>query len=393
MSLPLHPLAGGSLMNWLKLLQANKGIDNQYLLKGILISVVNIAGVPNRILEKVIFDRQIEKVSVKSPIFIVGHWRSGTTYLHNLMTQDDNLGYVSSLQTWTPELFLGSKPIVQYILKAFLPESRPMDNIKLSGELPQEEEYALGNVSPYSFYHGWYFPKNMRRYFRQFILFETSKEIQQDWREAYLRILQKATFEMNGKRLILKNPANTARIKTLLRMFPEAKFIHIYRNPYSVFLSTKNLYRKLLPVLELQEIDEPEIEDNILWFYRETMSKFFTEKQLIPAANLIEIKYEDFVSNPSDILEKIYEKFDLTEFSGKKAKFARYIAAQSKYKSNRYYLSQEDRDKVTKHWSFAIEKWQYSVPQSQAIIPLRQNLLVESINQINTTTKYKRKKN
>ena len=364
MTPPLHPLAGGSLINWLKLLQANKGIDNQYLLKGILISIGNIAGVPNRILEKVIFDRQIEKVSVKSPIFIVGHWRSGTTYLHNLITQDDNLGYVSSLQTWTPEMFLGSRPIIQYILNGFLPENRPMDNIKLSSELPQEEEYALGNVSPYSFYHGWYFPKNMRKYFRQFVLFESSKEIQQDWREAYWRILQKATFKMNGKRLILKNPANTARIKTLLRMFPEAKFIHIYRNPYSVFLSTKNLYRQLLPILGLQEIDEQEIEENILWFYQETMTKFFAEKQLIPAANLIEIKYEDFVANTSELLEKIYKKLNLTEFSWQKAKFARYIDTQSKYKNNQYYLSSEDRGKVAKHWGFAINEWQYSVPQS-----------------------------
>ncbi len=183
MTLTLHPLAGGSFINWLKLLQANKGIEHQYLFKGILISLASISGIPNRILEKLIFDRQIEKISVESPIFIVGHWRSGTTYLHNLITQDENLGYVSSLQAWTPELFLGSKPIVKYILKRFLPENRPMDNIKLSGELPQEEEYALGNVSPYCFYHGWYFPKNMRRYFNQFILFESSTQIQQEWCE------------------------------------------------------------------------------------------------------------------------------------------------------------------------------------------------------------------
>ncbi len=364
MTLTLHPLAGGSFINWLKLLQANKGIEHQYLFKGILISLASISGIPNRILEKLIFDRQIEKISVESPIFIVGHWRSGTTYLHNLITQDENLGYVSSLQAWTPELFLGSKPIVKYILKRFLPENRPMDNIKLSGELPQEEEYALGNVSPYCFYHGWYFPKNMRRYFNQFILFESSTQIQQEWCEAYLRILKKATFEMNGKRLILKNPANTARIKIILRMFPEAKFIHIYRNPYLVFISTKNLYRQLLSILSLQKIDDREIEENILWFYRQTMSKFFREKQLIPQENLIEIKYEDFIANPSNTLENIYKKFHLTEFSEQKTNFVRYIATQSKYQNNQYYLSQEDIDKVAKHWSFALDQWQYSIPET-----------------------------
>ena len=365
MSIPLHPLAGGSFTNWLELLRANKGIDNRYLLKGFLISLASIAGVPNRILEKAIFDRQIEKLTVFSPIFIIGHWRSGTTYLHNLITQDDDLGYVSSLQTWTPELFLGSEPIIQYILKRFLPEIRPMDNVELSAELPQEEEYALGNVGSHCFYHGWYFPKNMKQYFRQLVLFDNSSpKIQTEWQAAYLRILKKATYKMDGKRLVLKNPANTARIKTLLKMFPEAQFIHIYRNPYAVFASTKNLYRKLLPSLELQKISDREIEDNIILFYRETMFKFFEDKNLIPQSNLVEIKYEDLVGNSINVLEHIYQQLNLSRFEWKKAKFSRYAEARSRYQRNQYYLSQEDKNKVAQNWGFAIDRWQYSVPNS-----------------------------
>ena len=369
MSIPLHPLAGGSFANWLELLRANKGIDDQYFFKGFLISLASISGIPNRFLEKAIFDRQIEKLTVSSPIFIIGHWRSGTTYLHNLITQDDDLGYVSSLQTWTPELFLSSESIVRYILKRFLPEIRPMDNVKLSAELPQEEEYALGNVGHYCFYHGWYFPKNMKQYFKQYVLFNNlSPQVEREWQAAYLRILKKATYKMNGKRLILKNPANTARIKTLLKMFPEAKFIHIYRNPYTVFASTRNLYRQLLPDLRLQQISDREIEDNIILFYREIMSKFFEDKQLIPQANLIEIKYEDFVNNSIDILEQIYRQLNLSSFNWKKAKFTRYVKACSEYQSNQYFLSQEDKEKVAKNWSFAIDKWQYNVPNYRSML-------------------------
>ena len=365
MTITLHPLAGGSFTNWLELLRANQGIDNQYLTKAILISLASIVGVPNRILEKIIFDRQIEKISVEPPIFIVGHWRSGTTYLHNLITQDNDWGYVSSLQTWSPELFLGSEPILQYILKKFLPEIRPMDNVELSAELPQEEEYALGNVGLHCFYHGWYFPKNMKQYFRQFVLFNNlSPQIQTQWQATYLRILQKATYKMDGKQLILKNPANTARIKTLLEMFPEAQFIHIYRNPYAVFASTRNLYCKLLPSLGLQKVSDREIENNIILFYREIMTKFFEDKNLIPQANLIEIKYEDLAVNSIDVLEQIYRQLNISGFDRKKARFARYVKARSRYQSNQYFLSQEDKDRVAKNWGFTIDKWQYSVPNS-----------------------------
>ena len=361
MLIPLHPLAGGSFANWLELLRANQGIDNRYLIKGFLISLASISGIPNRFLEKAIFDRQIEKLTVRSPVFIIGHWRSGTTYLHNLITQDDNLGYVSSLQTWTPELFLGSESIIQYILKRFLPEIRPMDNVELSAELPQEEEYALGNVGLYCFYHGWYFPKKMKQYFRQFVLFnDLSSQIETEWQTAYLRILKKATYKMNGKRLILKNPANTARIKTLLKMFPDAQFIHIYRNPYAVFASTKNLYRKLLPSLELQEVSDREIEENILLIYREMMLKFFEDKQLIPQGNLVEIAYEDLIAKPLDIIEKIYQQLELNNFDDNRAEFEIYINTKSKYQSNQYQLTNEDKSKVVENWNFALKEWHYS---------------------------------
>ena len=360
MTLPLHPLAGSSFINWLKLLQANKRIDRQYLLKAILISIGSAAGIPNRFYEKAICDRKINELAIKSPIFIVGHWRSGTTYLHNLITQDSNLGYVSSLQAWCPELFLGSQPIIQFILKNFLPENRPMDNIKLSGELPQEEEYALGNVSLCCFYHGWYFPQQMLDYFQQLLSFEnSSEEIQQEWQNAYLRVLKKATLKMDGKRLVIKNPANTARIRTLLKMFPDAKFIHIYRNPYVVFLSTKHLYRQLLPILSLQKISDREIEKNILLIYRKMMLKFFKDKSLIPQANLFEINYEDFIANPSDTLATIYQKFNLTGFENNEKYFNRYIVTQKSYQSNQYQLTEEDKNKVLKHWNFALKEWNY----------------------------------
>ena len=360
MTLPLHPLAGGSFINWLKLLQTNKRIDRQYLLKGILISISSAASIPNRLYEKAIYDRKINKLAIKSPIFIVGHWRSGTTYLHNLITQDDSWGYVSSLQTWCPEFFLESQPIIQFILKNFLPKNRPMDNIKLSGELPQEEEYALGNVSLYCFYHGWYFPQQMLDYFQQLLFFEdSSEEIQQEWQNAYLRILKKATLNMNGKRLIIKNPANTARVRTLLKMFPNAKFIHIYRNPYVVFLSTRHLYRQLLPILGLQEISDRDIEKNILFIYRKMMLKFFEDKPLIPQANLLEINYEDFVANPGNTLATIYQKFNLTNFESKKKDFNRYIIARKSYQTNQYQLTKEDKNKVLENWNFTLKEWNY----------------------------------
>ena len=59
----------------------------------------------------------------------------------------------------------------------------------------------------------------------------------------YNYMLKKVTFMKGGKQLLLKSPDNTARIAFLKRAYPKAKFINIYRNPYTVVRSALNMFR------------------------------------------------------------------------------------------------------------------------------------------------------
>lgn len=363
----LQSIAGLSFLNWVKLLLNNGGVDYKYINVAIITSFSSFLFIPVRLYEKAVFGRKIEELKIKyPPIFILGHWRSGTTYLHNIMTQDENLGYVSIAQVSNPEIFLtvANKKIWKNLVNALMPEKRPMDNLRLSSDLPQEEEFAIGNISPYSFYNGFLFPKNIRKYFRKYVLFDgVPQEIKDKWAKVYLNILKKASFRFNGKRLVLKNPPNTGRIELLLKIFPDAKFIHIYRNPYVVYSSTKHLYKKLLPELTFQNINEEEIEAIIIEFYQQLMQKFFSEKHLIPPENFIEIKYEDFVGNELTELKRIYEQLNLPGFQEAEESFKKYIESQKNYKKNKYLLDEKTVDKVYSAWKFTIEKWQYSPPK------------------------------
>ena len=47
------------------------------------------------------------------------------------------------------------------------------------------------------------------------------------------------------KRIVLKSPLHTSRVRTLLSMFPNAKFVHIVRDPYVIFPSTVSLWKRL----------------------------------------------------------------------------------------------------------------------------------------------------
>ncbi|MGL6344083.1 MAG: sulfotransferase family protein, partial [Waterburya sp.] len=86
MKLKQQPLAGSSFVNWIKLLFVNGGIDNKYITRGIYITLITFCGIPFIIMEKAKIRTQIEKTRLEEcPVFIIGYWRSGTTYLHNLM--------------------------------------------------------------------------------------------------------------------------------------------------------------------------------------------------------------------------------------------------------------------------------------------------------------------
>ena len=363
-----HPLSYGSFRNLIRILISYGGVDRQYLFRTIFIVLICFGGIPFRMIERILFGKKIEKLQIEyPPIFIIGHWRSGTTYLHNLMTQDPNFGYVSTQQAWSPEAFLlMSQPWIKNLLGKIVPNQRPMDKVKISISSPAEEEWAIGNMY-YSPYHLIHFPRGAKEYFSK-EYFSNLDEIKQKnildtWKKIYLRTCKKATYAFNGKRLILKNPSNTGRIKKLLEMFPEAKFIHIYRNPYRVYASRKHSSKAFSLQMRLQNQSETQSEKNILEAYQKVMQLLFDNQALIPEENFYEIKYEDFVGNELAELEKIYQQFNLPEFDKAKTHFQEYLDSQANYKTNKYSLDDETIAKIYDAWKFTIDKWQYSPPQ------------------------------
>jgi hypothetical protein len=147
-------------------------------------------------------------------------------------------------------------------------------------------------------------------------------------------------------------------------MFPNAKFIHIYRNPYVVFASTKRFYQKTVDAFKLQRISDEEIEGDILWIYKNMMETYFKERELIPKENLIEVKFEDLETQPLVELERIYKDLRIEGFNKAVPLFCSYLDSQHGYKKNFYKFSRKMIEKVKSYWRFAIDKWKYDLPES-----------------------------
>ena len=359
----IGPSIGTSVRNWMKLILTNGSIALKYYPRIFLINLVSTISIPFRLYEHWKFDDRINATKISSPpIFIIGHWRSGTTHLHNLMCQDTQFGFITMLQAAFPRSFMSSN-LFRYFVKTFLPKTRPMDNMKMGVNKPQEEEMALGNLFPYSFYNGFYFPEKTMEYFYKYIRFKNvSSKVKEHWKKVYYYMVKKTTLNMGGKRLVLKNPANTARIRFLLELFPKAKFVHIYRNPYVVYASMRNFYRKTIEGFMLHKVKEKEIENNILSLYKQLMISYFKEKRLIPDGNLIELKFENFEIDTFNQLNRIYSGLEINGFERAKLKFSSYINSLKNYKKNTYLISQNAIDKIKQHWSYTIKKWDYDIP-------------------------------
>lgn len=363
-----HALFGTSISNWIRLLIENGGIDLDFLPRALFITFFTLVTLPSRILSKLLYGSRIAKTRIKNPpIFIIGHWRSGTTFLHELISQDPLLSHVSLWHTMVPYSFLVLENF-KTLMASFLPATRPMDMIKVDIDGPYEEEAGLAVLGRWSFFHCIYFPRNAKRLYNQSVLFEglNAREVKR-WKRNYLWFLKEVTYSNKGQKLVLKNPANTARIDTLLEIFPEACFIHIYRNPYTVYFSTKHMRTRVLGQFALQRTTTEELDSLVIDNYIRMMKSFFKQKDQISKERLVEIRYEDLVEDPMGQVQKIYTELGLPGLEAAKFAMKKYLDEQAGYVTNVYTFDEAAIHRIEKNWGFVIKRWGYKPPELESI--------------------------
>lgn len=316
----LHPLAATRLRRLTSLLIEHGGISRRYAHQLAIIYAGGILRLPGCVVEHVRVARRIQaKRFSPPPIFIIGHWRSGTTFLHNLLSRDPQFCFPTVVDALRPYEFLPGPLdfITRMMVLRSLPATRPMDDIPLNPDLPQEDELALATMGAPSFFHCFYFPKTMSQTFATDVLFRGAPPARLErWRHDLRYYLAKLSIHHNNRRLLLKNPAHSARLADLLRMFPDAAFIHIHRDPQDVLPSTRKLYRTVLPLLALQDYDLAAVERHIAWSYPALMDALFAGLAGLPSGRYVEITYDDLVRDPLATVEGIYKALDLQGFGG-----------------------------------------------------------------------------
>jgi hypothetical protein len=300
------------------------------------------------------------------PVFIIGHWRSGTTNLHNHLLQDEQFGCVAFMHCLAPGGFLSVGNLMRRFLAKRLPETRPMDAVPAGLDEPMSEDFALGSITDLTHYHSYYFPQQADAIFRRTILFEgvTEREIER-WGRQYVQFLRKIAYASGGRQLLLKNPAHTGRIPHLLKLFPTAKFIHVIRNPFPVYASTCKLLDKFLDLFSLQDYNLDTVSEHVLDRYRLIMQRYLRDRDLIPEGQLLEIRHEDMVADPMAVLERIYGELQIPGFDQAQPRMQRYVESLRDYQTNRYSFPPETTARIVDACDFAFKTWGYGIPVTE----------------------------
>jgi hypothetical protein len=307
------------------------------------------------------YGSKLKEMAVPPPLFLLGHWRHGTTHLHNLLTVDERFAFVNTYQVLFPHSFLTTEDLTARLLSYFMPKRRAMDNVQWSLQSPQEDELALAIASCQSSCLGGVFPQQQAYYDRYLTFRGVSEAEVARWKEEFLWLLKKLAWKY-GRPLVLKSPPHTARIRLLLEMFPRAKFVHIQRNPYAVFPSSKWTFQVNHELHRLQRPRKDDLDEWVLRQYREMYEAYFEQRELIPKDSLVEMRFEELEEDPLGQLRRVYDVLGLPDFGHAEPAIRRYLDSIAGYKKNKFKeLPPSLRNRIAHEWRRCFEEWDYPI--------------------------------
>ena len=297
-----------------------------------------------------------------APIFIVGHWRSGTTHLANLLSRSGAFAILSPIEVGLPSEALGLARIVRPFIEQFFPRTRLIDDIALSSDLPQENELALANLCTLSCNHGIYFPSRaVDEYERGLFSHGVGAREQASWRRALARYVNKMTRASGGRPLLIRNPASSTRIASLRALWPDARFIHIHRDPPAVIASSTRMTATLVRELSLgaRTIDAGSLVRRV---YPRLMRAVIRDGAALPASHFIEVRHDALRRAPLVELERIHDTLALAGFRQAAPRFRAYLDHGRDYAPRAFQTTHADAAWMRAECSEIFERLGYTLP-------------------------------
>ena len=317
---------------------------------------------------KLRFGRALREYEIEEdPIFIIGHWRTGTTWLHELVTADQRQGYPTTYECFMPGHFLLTEPVARFWFNLIMPATRPQDGVAVGYDRPQEDEFALMNLGLPSPCLCMALPRRSPLDMDYLDLRKIDAGRREAWKRSFYNFVKRVSFRQR-RRLVLKSPTHTARMRTLLELFPKARFIHIARDPLAVYPSSLHTWRAMISTQGLQNpgYEEKWLHEFVLSTFDHMFRCYEEDRPLVPEGQLVEVTYEDLIANPVENLRNIYRQLDLDGFEQIEPDVRAHLSKQGGYQTNDYRpIPAAERAEVIRRWRPYFDRFGYTVPADQ----------------------------
>jgi hypothetical protein len=274
-------------------------------------------------------DPSLAAAGVEKPIFILGLPRSGTTFLHTLLAADPDNQVPRNWQTIypaprPPDFCAAASRQVRRVdaqLKLFDGLAPGFARLHpVTADSPQEcSEITAHAFRSYRFDTTFRVPKYLAW------LEAAGDEPAFRFHKRYLQFLQAGT----PARWVLKCPDHTFSLTTILRVYPDARFVIVHRDPVEVLASNAHL-TEILRKPFLRHVDAAEIGrlDSARWIEGANRLIAFDQRPDVPDRAKIHIRHEDLIAAPLPTVEAIYARFGLALTPPAAAAMARQLAEQ-----------------------------------------------------------------
>jgi omega-hydroxy-beta-dihydromenaquinone-9 sulfotransferase len=281
----------------------------------------------------------------QDPVFIIGHWRTGSTFLHQLMARDPNLTTPTLFQVAQPESFLTAYHYYKPLFRSVVSKHRPMDMVRLGMNEPQEDEYAIFRMTRYSPLEKLIFPEPGKYFLTGVGSFLPSPDGTRDWEQKVLHFFRKIHFQ-TGRRIVSKNPFNSLRINQLIKLFPNARFIHIVRNPMDSVPSTIHMWSIVQRQNCLNRNRRRPLPDEVCDVMNFMMERISEQVKGLPSERYCTVRFEDLEQDPAGTLKTLYGCLGIPFTPEFEKKIGQFLEEVSGYRKNVFSLSDEDKKTI-----------------------------------------------
>jgi hypothetical protein len=346
--------AGCDLPAWLHLLARHRfAVERSRWRVAAAATIASLANSALGLVTRFAYDRRVTRTPVpEHPVFVLGHWRSGTTLLHELLAADPRHAAPTTYQCFAPSHALLTRGWLPRLLGELAPTRQPVDRVAAGWDRPQEDEFALALLGLSSPYERIAFPNRSAA--------DESGPPGRRWERTFVRLVRTLTFAAGGRGLVLKSPPHTARVPTLVRLFPDARFVHLARDPYAVYPSALRLWRALYAAHALQRPAWGELPEFVLGTFERMHRAFEDGRAAIPSGHLVEIRYENLVRDPVGQLDDVYRGLGLGDFEPARPGVEVYLARNREYEPNAHVLTADERAAIARRWAAFIEQYGYA---------------------------------